>query len=176
MCGQLFIAPHWPTCPQLAARHEPPRQRLKIEPLHTTEQKGKSRFFYISLHCFPLLSGLLPQNRGFPSRLRRSALYCTQALEGRHHGDPAWRGARSNTASLLIPLSLAMLTGNSFSDLHYYYGPPTAKPPHHRFDKGSYVYLFENASHRRARIEIANNPGTADQDAFNGCKLHRLDL
>lgn len=55
-----------------------------------------------------------------------------------------------------------------FADVHYYYGPPTAKPPHHRFDKGSYVYLFENAAQRRARIEIANNPGTAGQDAFNG--------
>ncbi|KAI0869758.1 hypothetical protein GGS24DRAFT_139636 [Hypoxylon argillaceum] len=55
-----------------------------------------------------------------------------------------------------------------FGDVHYFYGPPTAKPPHHRFDKGSYVYLFENAEQRRARIEIANQPGTDDQDAFNG--------
>ncbi|KAI9743780.1 MAG: hypothetical protein M1818_002514 [Claussenomyces sp. TS43310] len=55
-----------------------------------------------------------------------------------------------------------------FADVHYYYGPPTAKPPHHRFDKGSYVYLYENASQRRARIEIANNAGTPDQDAFDG--------
>ncbi|KAI1321544.1 hypothetical protein F5Y16DRAFT_67273 [Xylariaceae sp. FL0255] len=55
-----------------------------------------------------------------------------------------------------------------FGDVHYFYGPPTAKPPHHRFDKGSYVYLFENANDRRARIEIANNPGADDQDAFDG--------
>ncbi|KAF2968096.1 hypothetical protein GQX73_g5492 [Xylaria multiplex] len=55
-----------------------------------------------------------------------------------------------------------------FGDVHYFYGPPTANPPHHRFDKGSYVYLFENASQRRARIEIANQPGTDDQDAFDG--------
>ncbi|KAI1361822.1 hypothetical protein F5Y08DRAFT_330548 [Xylaria arbuscula] len=55
-----------------------------------------------------------------------------------------------------------------FGDIHYFYGPPTAHPPHHRFDKGSYVYLFENASQRRARIEIANQPGTEDQDAFDG--------
>ncbi|KAI0427045.1 hypothetical protein F5Y09DRAFT_317217 [Xylaria sp. FL1042] len=55
-----------------------------------------------------------------------------------------------------------------FGDIHYFYGPPTANPPHHRFDKGSYVYLFENASQRRARIEIANQPGTDDQDAFDG--------
>lgn len=63
-----------------------------------------------------------------------------------------------------------MLIGSRFADLHYYYGPPTANPPHHRFDKGSYVYLFEDASYRRARIEVANNAGTEDQDAFDGCK------
>ncbi|OTB02692.1 hypothetical protein M426DRAFT_322450 [Hypoxylon sp. CI-4A] len=55
-----------------------------------------------------------------------------------------------------------------FGDIHYFYGPPEANPPHHRFDKGSYVYLFENANDRRARIEIANQPGTDDQDAFDG--------
>ncbi|KAI0845716.1 hypothetical protein F5Y00DRAFT_245823 [Daldinia vernicosa] len=55
-----------------------------------------------------------------------------------------------------------------FGDVHYFYGPPEAKPPHHRFDKGSYVYLFENANDRRARIEVANQPGTDDQDAFDG--------
>ncbi|KAI1127432.1 hypothetical protein F5Y10DRAFT_193609 [Nemania abortiva] len=55
-----------------------------------------------------------------------------------------------------------------FGDVHYFYGPPTAKPPHHRFDKGSYVYLFEHAEQRRARIEVANQPGTDDQDAFDG--------
>ncbi|TVY14270.1 hypothetical protein LARI1_G008139 [Lachnellula arida] len=60
------------------------------------------------------------------------------------------------------------LVATLFADLHYYYGSPTAKPPHHRFDKGSYVYLFENASQRRARIEVANNAGTPEQDAFNG--------
>ncbi|KAI0389108.1 hypothetical protein F5Y17DRAFT_144272 [Xylariaceae sp. FL0594] len=55
-----------------------------------------------------------------------------------------------------------------FGDVHYFYGSPTEKPLHHRFDKGSYVYLFENANDRRARIEIANQPGTEDQDAFDG--------
>ncbi|ORY70258.1 uncharacterized protein BCR38DRAFT_333141 [Pseudomassariella vexata] len=55
-----------------------------------------------------------------------------------------------------------------FGDIHYFYGPPTANPPHHRFDKGSYIYLFENANDRRARIEVANQPGTEDQDAFDG--------
>ncbi|KAF6811779.1 RNA recognition motif-containing protein [Colletotrichum sojae] len=60
------------------------------------------------------------------------------------------------------------ITLTSFGDVHYFYGPPTNNPPHHRFDKGSYVYLFENANDRRARIEIANQPGTDDQDAFDG--------
>lgn len=60
------------------------------------------------------------------------------------------------------------LAATLFADIHYYYGLPTAKPPHHRFDKSSYVYLFENASQRRARLEIANNAGTPDQDAFTG--------
>ncbi|KAI0473463.1 hypothetical protein GGR56DRAFT_666658 [Xylariaceae sp. FL0804] len=55
-----------------------------------------------------------------------------------------------------------------FGDVHYFYAPPSASPPHHRFDKGSYVYLFENANERRARIEIANQPGTDNQDAFDG--------
>ncbi|KAK1245768.1 hypothetical protein MKX07_004837 [Trichoderma sp. CBMAI-0711] len=55
-----------------------------------------------------------------------------------------------------------------FADIHYFYSPANVKPRHHRFDKGSYVYLFENAGERRCRIEIANNPGTEDQDAFYG--------
>ncbi|OAA62042.1 RNA recognition motif-containing protein [Niveomyces insectorum RCEF 264] len=55
-----------------------------------------------------------------------------------------------------------------FGDVHYFYGPEDARPLHHRFDKGSYVYLFENAHEGRARIEIANRPGTDEQDAFDG--------
>jgi hypothetical protein len=58
--------------------------------------------------------------------------------------------------------------------VHYFYSPPTTKPPHHRFDKGSYIYLFEDANQGRARLEIANNPGTEDQDAFTGCKNCRV--
>ncbi|KAJ6443085.1 cyclin domain containing protein [Purpureocillium lavendulum] len=55
-----------------------------------------------------------------------------------------------------------------FGDIHYFYGPPEVRPRHHRFDRGSYVYLFENATERRCRIEVANNAGTEDQDAFDG--------
>ncbi|KAK3300554.1 uncharacterized protein B0H64DRAFT_381214 [Chaetomium fimeti] len=62
-----------------------------------------------------------------------------------------------------------------YGDIHYFYGPPTHNPPHHRFDKGSYVYLFEDANQGRARIEIANNPGRDDQDAFDGY-LDRVHL
>lgn len=66
--------------------------------------------------------------------------------------------------------SLCALLLSSFGDVHYFYGPSTANPPHHRFDKGSYVYLFENANERRARVEVANQPGSDDQDAFDGCE------
>jgi hypothetical protein len=78
--------------------------------------------------------------------------------------------------SLSLPCTRAqtLLTGYSylrrFGDIHYFYSGPEVKPRHHRFDKGSYVYLFENANERRCRIEIANHAGTPDQDAFDGCK------
>ncbi|EAU35497.1 conserved hypothetical protein [Aspergillus terreus NIH2624] len=55
-----------------------------------------------------------------------------------------------------------------FADIHYYFSAPTPKPLHHRFDKGSYLYLYHNASQRKTRLEVANNPGSPDQDAFNG--------
>lgn len=71
------------------------------------------------------------------------------------------------TGIAALPLTCNAL---SFGDVHYFYAPPTSSPPHHRFDKGSYVYLFENANERRARIEVANQPGTEDQDAFDGCE------
>ncbi|KAL4990260.1 hypothetical protein BDW68DRAFT_154915 [Aspergillus falconensis] len=55
-----------------------------------------------------------------------------------------------------------------FADIHYYFAVPTAKPLLHRFDKSSYLYLYHNAAQRKTRIEVANNPGTSEQDAFNG--------
>ncbi|KAL4960159.1 uncharacterized protein BDV14DRAFT_183218 [Aspergillus stella-maris] len=55
-----------------------------------------------------------------------------------------------------------------FADIHYYFTAPVPKPHLHRFDKASYLYLYHNATQQKTRIEIANNPGTADQDAFNG--------
>ncbi|KAH7048460.1 hypothetical protein B0J12DRAFT_115684 [Macrophomina phaseolina] len=55
-----------------------------------------------------------------------------------------------------------------FVDVHYYFSHPSAKPAHHRFDKGSYLYLYYNPTEQRGRIEIANAAGTPDQDAFMG--------
>ncbi|UPX13496.1 uncharacterized protein EKO05_0004002 [Ascochyta rabiei] len=55
-----------------------------------------------------------------------------------------------------------------FADVHYYLSPPTHQPPHQRFDKSSYVYLYHNPMRQTGRIEIANHPGTPHQDAFAG--------
>lgn len=55
-----------------------------------------------------------------------------------------------------------------FADVHYYISPPTQNPPHHRFDKSSYVYLYHNPMRQSGRIEIANHAGTPHQDAFAG--------
>ncbi|KAI9885451.1 MAG: hypothetical protein M1823_002757 [Watsoniomyces obsoletus] len=60
------------------------------------------------------------------------------------------------------------LVASVFADIHYYFSPPTAKPLHHRFDKGSYVYLFRNASTGQTRLELANQAGTPEQDAVSG--------
>ncbi|KAI2717715.1 hypothetical protein CBS147332_4595 [Penicillium roqueforti] len=57
-----------------------------------------------------------------------------------------------------------------FADIHYYFTEPTRRPSpyHHRFDKGSYVYIYHDASQNKSRVEIANNPGSPEQDAFCG--------
>ncbi|KAF7716854.1 Uncharacterized protein PECH_006966 [Penicillium ucsense] len=55
-----------------------------------------------------------------------------------------------------------------FADIHYYFTAPTARPSDHRFEKGSYLYIYYDPSTRKARIEVANNPGTPEQDAFHG--------
>ncbi|KAF2141003.1 uncharacterized protein K452DRAFT_251868 [Aplosporella prunicola CBS 121167] len=64
------------------------------------------------------------------------------------------------------PGEVSLLT--LFADVHFFFSHPAARPPHDRFDKGSYVYLYHNATDRRARIEIANHAGTPEQDAFMG--------
>ncbi|EAW06464.1 uncharacterized protein ACLA_081540 [Aspergillus clavatus NRRL 1] len=69
-----------------------------------------------------------------------------------------------------LPGEERMLT--VFADIHYYFTAPTPKPLYHRFDKGSYFYLYHNASSQKLRVEVANNPGTSDQDAFNGALDH----
>ncbi|KAG8533185.1 uncharacterized protein KY384_001968 [Bacidia gigantensis] len=55
-----------------------------------------------------------------------------------------------------------------FADIHYFFGLPTPKPSSHRFEKGSYLYLYGNRSGSGARLEVANNAGTQYQDAFTG--------
>ena len=56
----------------------------------------------------------------------------------------------------------------SFADIHYYFGTPTVRPLLHRFDKASYFYVYHNPTRQTSRIEVANNPGTPEQDAFSG--------
>ena len=104
-----------------------------------------------------------------------------QVAGTRRNGCPARRGERGDAvrpgdrplAARWAPRLTAPRCDTSFGDVHYFYGPETQSPRHHRFDKGSYVYLFENANDGRARVEIANHPGTDDQDAFDGCKSRR---
>lgn len=55
-----------------------------------------------------------------------------------------------------------------YADLHYYFSTPTPRPISHRFDKGSYLYLYGNGNGKGGRIEIANNVGKPEQDAFTG--------
>ncbi|KAL9578977.1 MAG: hypothetical protein Q9212_005377 [Teloschistes hypoglaucus] len=55
-----------------------------------------------------------------------------------------------------------------YADVHYYFSAPTPRPLSHRFDKGSYLYLYKSLDHRGGRIEIANNVGKPEQDAFTG--------
>ncbi|GAB7338064.1 hypothetical protein MBLNU457_4432t1 [Dothideomycetes sp. NU457] len=55
-----------------------------------------------------------------------------------------------------------------YCDVHYYINAPGSKPQHDRFERGSYAYLYHNSIQRRARLEIANNAGTPEQDAFDG--------
>lgn len=55
-----------------------------------------------------------------------------------------------------------------FADVHYYFSAPTPRPAAHRFDKGSYLYFYGNKSGNGGRLEIANNVGKPEQDAFTG--------
>ncbi|KAI4849367.1 hypothetical protein E4T44_03393 [Aureobasidium sp. EXF-8845] len=72
------------------------------------------------------------------------------------------------------PLPGETLLLNIFADVHTYFNQPSSKPVHHRFDKGSYLYLYYNSIQHRARLEIANSAGTPDQDAFNGYLDHAM--
>ncbi len=64
--------------------------------------------------------------------------------------------------------AICELMVSSFADVHYYFSAPTPRPTAHRFDKGSYLYLYGNKSGNGARLEIANNVGKPEQDAVTG--------
>ncbi|MCJ1353614.1 MAG: hypothetical protein MMC33_003601 [Icmadophila ericetorum] len=55
-----------------------------------------------------------------------------------------------------------------YADVHYYFDNPSPRPLHHRFDKGSYIYLYRDTEISRGRLEVANHAGTPEQDAFSG--------
>lgn len=57
----------------------------------------------------------------------------------------------------------------AYADIHYFFDDPDNFPPHHRFDKGSCVYLHHNRQTDQGRLEIADRPGTKHQDALAGC-------
>lgn len=61
---------------------------------------------------------------------------------------------------------------NRYTDLHTYFDAPTPRPFLHRFDKSSYFYVYYNSTRQTTRIEVALNPGTPDQAAFNGYLDH----
>ncbi|GAB7358551.1 hypothetical protein MBLNU230_g2613t1 [Neophaeotheca triangularis] len=65
-------------------------------------------------------------------------------------------------------LSGEKLLTTLFADVHYFFSDPTTKPQHHRFDRGSYVYVYQNLEQHTAKLEIANHAGTPEQDAFSG--------
>ena len=55
-----------------------------------------------------------------------------------------------------------------FTDVHGFFQAPLPRPTLHRFDKGSYLYLYRNVDGSGGRLEIANNVGRPEQDAFTG--------
>jgi len=55
-----------------------------------------------------------------------------------------------------------------YADVHSYFNTPSPRPLDHRFDKGSYLYLYGDKCGNGGRIEIANHVGKPEQDAFSG--------
>ncbi|EMC94459.1 hypothetical protein BAUCODRAFT_35679 [Baudoinia panamericana UAMH 10762] len=63
-----------------------------------------------------------------------------------------------------------------FADVHYHFAEPSpSKAQHHRFVRGSYVYIYHDAIQHQAKLEVANHAGTPEQDAFSGY-LHSATL
>ncbi|KAI9715485.1 MAG: hypothetical protein M1812_005961 [Candelaria pacifica] len=54
------------------------------------------------------------------------------------------------------------------ADVHYYLSPPSTRPAHDRFDKGSHVVLHHARQNTKGALEILNSPGTQEQDAVSG--------
>ncbi|SZE99309.1 unnamed protein product [Blumeria hordei] len=54
------------------------------------------------------------------------------------------------------------------ADVHYFYGPPNKTSSYDKFDKASLVCLVENATIRRARIEITSQSGLANHNLLDG--------
>jgi hypothetical protein len=71
-------------------------------------------------------------------------------------------------------LTVSVVAGR-YADVHYYFSTPSILPRQHRFDKDSYLYVYHDPAQQTSRIEIANNPGTAELDAVCGCKLGSQD-
>lgn len=94
-----------------------------------------------------------------------------------HNAAASRRGETCNTVSLIdLTVNIfAKFTLHRYADVHYYFAKPITRPIHHRFDKASYFYVYYNSTRQTSRVEIANNPGTDFQDAFNGsldrCKI-----
>ena len=55
-----------------------------------------------------------------------------------------------------------------YGDVHYFFHDREISPLHDRFEKASYIYLHHDLQSDQARLEIANRPGTKNQDAMAG--------
>ena len=89
-----------------------------------------------------------------------------------HNATIPRRGDTDHSVSSVIPLLSALFSSqpslSRYADLHCYFAAPSPRPFLHRFDKACYFYIYYNSTRQASRIEVAINPGTPDQAAFNG--------
>jgi len=110
------------------------------------------------------------------SREELLRIWCTHLREDhkrcgdRRHACGTGRGLADDTVSgaRLRGRTSECLYQGRFADVHYYFNDPSTRPSHHRFSRGSYVYIYHNPNEHRAKLEIANHAGTSEQDAFFG--------